>query len=32
MSIEPSHFAPGHENAMDSFLVLEASLVVTAPY
>lgn len=32
ISIEPSHFAPGHENAMDSFLVLEASLVVSAPY
>lgn len=30
MSIEPSNFEPGQENAMDSFLVLEASLVVTA--
>ena len=31
ISIEPSHFEPGQENAVDS-LVLEASLVATVLY
>lgn len=30
ISIEPSHFEPGQKNAVDSFLVLEASLVMNA--